>query len=128
MRGYRQLSPVIYRVNLPGDSQKVSVHLAHFKLHRSVTPHQYLPDYEELSEYVLGQIILVLDFGNPDVTQPIVGSYLVDSIASHCPRRRRVDLTTIVTRGVSMVKVPNMRSKDAHIKCHNATRCLQHTA
>ena len=83
-----QISPVVYRVKLPGDTKEVSVHLAHLKLHRP-RDSPPAPDYEELSGFFLGQTIPVPDFTSPDTTQPVVGNYLVDSIVSHRPGRGR---------------------------------------
>lgn len=79
-----QSSPVVYRVKKQGDSREVSTHLAHLKKYhaRDAPPS---PDMDEIGHLFLGQRIPVPILDSPELTQPRVGQYIIDSIVSHRP-------------------------------------------
>ncbi len=77
-----QSSPVVYRVKKQGDTKETSIHLAHLKKYyaRDAPPS---PDMDEIGHLFLGQRIPVPDLDRPELTQPRVGRYIIDSIVNY---------------------------------------------
>ena len=78
----KQLSPVVYKVKLSGESKETSVHLAHLKkFYPRERPPE--PEFTRLDEFFLGKKLPLPQDDRSNVTKPTISSYVVDQVVGH---------------------------------------------
>ena len=129
-----KLSPVVYRIRLPDDTEQASVHLAHIKFYR---PHQSYrpcqsapaPDFHKLEELFLGKALPTPALEESETVPPHIDISPVADVVGHRrgQGRHSPHIIIYIVYG-SKASTQMLTSNTELTRSHNVMNVLQHTA